>query len=226
MRVLLIAEASPESAEIVRKFATRSQAIDLFASIDEGAAAISACDYDVAIIDLETKDLLKPNTVREIRSSGSTTPLIALSPIDCVKKRIECLNHGADDCLAKPFDYEELMARVWALSRRKYGLIYDVVEFGGLSFDRRHKTASLYGNRLPLTQMELSTLEVLIAHVGKPVHKECIYHKLYGLNRAEVGINAVETLVSRIRKKISHANLKIETIRDFGYCVAEVDKHS
>ena len=226
MSVLLVADASPLSAAIERKFAARPQAFDTFSSIDEAIVAISACEYDVAIIDLEGDELRNSRVVRTMRSSGLKTPLIALLPVDCAASRVDCLDQGADDCLAKPFCLDELIARVRALSRRRYGLVYDVVQFGQLTFDRNFKTASLDGQALPLTPKEISTLEVLVTHLGKPVHKERIFQKVYGLSRTEVGTGAVEIHISRIRKKIRNTGVRIETIRHFGYQIAEVGQRS
>ncbi len=103
-------------------------------------------------------------------------------------------------------------------------MVYDVVRFGELTVDRKFKTVSFNGDPLPLTPKEVSTLEVLVTHLGKPVHKERIFQNVYGLGQVEVGIGAVETHICRIRKKIMNTSVKIETIRYFGYQVAEIGR--
>lgn len=223
MLVLLIERGAETAFRIAAKVSRAGHTVDLVPTADDASAALAAQDYDLVILDLGLPCRSGMEDLRAIRAASSVTPILALSAADDSGGRIECLNLGADDCVSKPFDMDELIARVGALTRRRYGLRSDVIRYGKLEFDFASKTASLNGYPISLTPKESSTLEVLVAHNGKAVHKERIHQNLYGFNRCEVGLGAVETYVARLRRKLGAANVSIKTVRHFGYqlCLRE-----
>lgn len=217
MRVLLFSEIASTVSAVSVEFKRRGDTLDRVTSMGDALAAISVQDYDVVIADLEMRAQKGADAIAALREAGCASPILSLSAAGGARGRIESLRSGADDCLTKPCDLEELSTRARALARRRLGLVFDVVEFGALRFDRALRAASLNGEILRLTQKELSALELLVTFGGRPVHKQRIYENLYGFDRCEVEINAVETHVSRLRKKLEASDLKIETLRAFGY---------
>ena len=190
---------------------------------DELLAAVFSEDFDAVILELDSSDRGEFRILQAVRAEGCRAPVLTLTDIDDAGSRIACLDFGADDCLSKPFDVNELVARVRALVRRRYGLDSDVVRYGALEFDFASKSVSLNGELLPLTRKESATLEVLIAHRGRTVNKERIHQNLYGFDGGEVRVEAVELYISRIRKKLGAAGVCIKTNRHSGYqlCVQD-----
>lgn len=220
MRLIHVANSQTASVFVSKKLATTGATVDRIQSVEDGLFAVTNYEYDALVLDVrcgEPDRLCEPALVRAFRAAESDIPILALTTADDVCARVECLDNGVDDCLAAPFDFEELAARMRALFRRRHGLRSGVVSVGDLEFDCNSNTAQIRGDTVWLTQRERSTLAVLVAHRGKPVHKERIHHNLYGLHDSEVGVSAVEIYIARIRKKLQCTNVSIKTIRNVGY---------
>ncbi len=223
MRILLIESDAETAFQIAASVSRTGQTIDWMSNVRDGSAAIAVQDYDAMILGIGLSSRSCEETLSVIKAVGGMTPILALSRANDANARIECLNLGADDCLSRPFDMGELIARTQALSRRRYGLRSDTIRFGELEFDCVSKMASVNDELIPLTRKESSTLEILVAHDGKPVHKERIHQNLYGFDNCEVGLGAVELYVSRLRKKLRATRVSIKTVRHFGYQLCHRD---
>jgi len=223
MLVLLIENDAEAALRIATEVLRAGHAVDRVPSADGAADALAMQEYDLVIMDLGRPSQSALKALRCIRAASAHTPIMTLSAEDDSNDRVACLNIGADDSISEPFDMDELIARARALTRRRYGLRSDVMRYGKLEFDRASKTVSLNGYPISLTPKESSTLEVLVAHNGKAVHKERIHQTLYGFDRCEVGLGAVETYVARLRKKLGAASISIRTVHHFGYqlCLQE-----
>jgi len=188
---------------------------------EEGLAHARHGDYDVVILDLMLPKMDGLAVLRRLRESGSKVHVLILSAKDQVAERIEGLQLGADDYLTKPFDFGELVARLRALVRRKYGVKSPLVELGALRVDTGKHLVARDGRPLHLTRNEYAILEHLLARRGQVVAKAELLERLY----ADVGHgseNAVEVFVHQLRRKLYAEGEPevIETRRGHGYLIA------
>ena len=131
--------------------------------------------------------------------------------------RVAALDKGADDYLVKPFDLRELHARVRAMLRRQDTDRSGIVEFGDIRFDPAGQTVEVKGRPLSLARRELSLLEILLANRERVVPKDRLLEGMYSFKDEEVGPNAVELYVGRLRKKLCDSRITIKTLRGLGY---------
>jgi DNA-binding response OmpR family regulator len=223
MRILLMTRNRRLASAIDEGLSRSGHTLDHVRAEDELLAAVFGEEFDALILELDPAGRGECRIVQAVRAEGCRAPVLTLTDIDDADSRIACLDYGADDCLSKPFDLNELVARVRALVRRRYGLVSDVIRFGALEFDCVSKAVSLNGEVLPLTRKESATLEILMAHRGRTVNKERIHQNLYGFDGGEVRVEAVELYISRIRKKLGATGVWIKTNRHSGYqlCVQD-----
>ncbi|KAF7962238.1 two-component system response regulator [Cupriavidus sp. UYMU48A] len=214
MRVLLI-EDEPWLGEAVRdQIEKDGHPTDFVASIAEARRHLAAANYDLILLDLLLPDGRGLDFLREIRSGGSTVPVIILTALDQVSNRIAGLNAGADDYLVKPFDLSELSARVSAVSRRYSGNPNPLVTLGELHIDTAGRSVMRGDEHVDLTASEWALLEALIQRPGMIVSRSRLEDRLYSFNE-EIGSNTIEVHMSRLRKKLG-ADV-IETLRGLGY---------
>ena len=130
---------------------------------------------------------------------------------------IAALDQGADDYLGKPFDQRELEARLRALVRRETDRKQERIVLGPLTYAPKDRSASLDGRQLDLTRREAALLDMLIRHRGQYLSKTRLYDSLYGFEDADVGVNAIELYIARLRKKFAGTAVSIATQRGVGY---------
>jgi two-component system OmpR family response regulator len=174
-------------------------------------------DYAAIILDLGLPGLDGLSVLRRWRSEERKTPVIILSARGTWAERVDGIDSGADDYLPKPFEMEELLARLRAIIRRSGGLAASVLEVGPLRLDLKAGKTTLEGHHVELTPLEFRLLHHLALHPGEAVNKEELSEKLYAVNH-ERDPNAVEALVSRLRRKLG--NGVITNKRGFGYSLA------
>ena len=172
--------------------------------------------YDVMILDLGLPKLDGFEVLKRLRGRGSKLPVMILSAREGTEDRVRGLDLGADDYMVKPFSLPEMEARVRALLRRGMGATQSLLIHGSLAFDSASRMAAVDGKPLDLSGREISVLEVLLLRAGRVVSKEQLVEHLYSFNE-EVGMNAIEVYVHRLRKKIEGAGVTIRTVRGLGY---------
>jgi two-component system OmpR family response regulator len=145
-------------------------------------------------------------------------PVLILTAADSVEQRVQGLDLGADDYMAKPFALSELEARVRALVRRAMGSGSSLMQLGALHYDQTSRTASLSGATLELSARETGLLEILLQRAGRLVSKEQIVDHLCEWGE-EVSTNAIEVYMHRLRKKLEGGGIRIMTVRGLGYCL-------
>ena len=175
--------------------------------------------FDLVILDLGLPKMDGLQVLREMRGSGSRTPVLILTARDGVEDRVKGLDLGADDYLTKPFSLAELEARARALLRRGQGGT-PLLTCGTLAYDSVGRRATLGNEAVELSQRELSVLETLLFRQGKVVSKEQLIESLCGYSE-EVSGNAIEVYVHRLRKKLEPAGVSIRTLRGLGYLLGE-----
>jgi DNA-binding response OmpR family regulator len=220
VRVLLVEDTEDVAEAIVANFTRSGHAIDRVTGRNAAHDAVAVQDYDLVILDINLPDGSGLDFLRALRGAKNPTPILVVTARLDVEDRIGALDIGADDYLMKPFDLRELEARARALIRRSAGERSGVVDYGQLALDPAGRTASIAGAPLQLTRREFSVLEILMLNRGRVMPKERIFEKLFSFDHEEVGLNAVELYIARLRRKLTGSGLVIRNLRGLGYQIA------
>ncbi|MFC1456530.1 MULTISPECIES: response regulator [Microvirga] len=188
--------------------------VDAVASCGDARAALATAEFDALVLDLMLPDGSGLDILRELRRRQDATPVLLLTAKDTVADRIGGLDSGADDYLGKPFDLDEVAARLRAISRRAAGRATPTLSWNGIELDPGRRTVEIDGNPVVLSRREFSILEALIKHPGTVLSKDQLADRLYGWEE-DVESNAVEVHVHHLRVKIGRD--AIETVRGLGY---------
>lgn len=220
MKVLVIEDSERLRRSLEHGLRRSGFAVDLVGDGEEGLAYARLGTYDVVILDLMLPKLDGLGVLRALREDGNAVHVLILSAKDQVEERIEGLQIGADDYLTKPFAFEELVARLGALVRRKYGAKSPVHRIGELAIDTGRRSVSREGTELPLTRSEYAVLEYLVARRGRVVSKTELLDHLYA-GDGHGSENAIEVLIHQLRKKIdaTSGTGAIRTRRGHGYLI-------
>ncbi|HEU5282942.1 MAG TPA: response regulator [Burkholderiales bacterium] len=189
--------------------------------VKDGVAAtlaLTSAVYEAVVLDLglPRKDGL--TLLRELRSKGNTLPVLVLTARDTVPDRVLGLNTGADDYVVKPFELDELIARIRALLRRRAGRAEPVIRHGGLLLDPVTRRVEHYGALVAVSPREFALLHALLERPGAVLSREQLEERLYGWDE-EVSSNAVEVHLHNLRRKLGPG--VIRNVRGAGYCVAD-----
>lgn len=214
---LLIVEDHPILADgLIIALKSAAYAVDHAATGEQADHMLATQHYDAVILDIGLPKLDGYEVLRRMRRKGSKIPVLMLTARDALEDRVKGLDLGADDYLTKPYDLPELEARVRSLIRRgQSGGGADLIH-GDLTLDTAGRRAMIKGTPLDLSARELGVLEVLMLRVGRVVSKEQLAEQLYGWGE-EVGANAIEVYMHRLRKKLEPAGINVRTIRGLGY---------
>lgn len=218
-RVLLVEDDSALAREIIRALTRNHWALDHVASLANAFEAVIQHPYRLILLDRRLPDGDGLALVPAARSRPAPPAIIFLTASDEIADRIAGLDAGADDYIVKPFALDELLARMRAAVRRPLaGAQTEPVVIGRLSFEPKSREARVGGKALVLPRRELALLEVLVGRAGRVVQRAYLESELYGFD-AEVTGNALETLVSRLRRRLDEvdAGLELRTIRGVGY---------
>ena len=221
MRLLLV-EDHERFAEFIKSGLEREGfTVDAVAYAADADAAFSAVPYDIVILDLGLPDADGLTLLKNWRDQGSSTPVLILTARDGVDDRVKGLNAGGDDYLLKPFEMQELVARIRALLRRPGGTLGTVIEVGNISFDTSAREVRVNDKAISISRREMGVLEHLMRRAGRVVPKDVIEDKIYGFDE-EVSSNSVEVHISRLRKRLasSDADCGVHTIRGVGYLLS------
>ena len=175
-------------------------------------------DYDVVILDLGLPKLDGLSVLRRWRSEGRNMPVIVLTAREGWTDRVDGINSGADDYLTKPFQMEELLARLRAVLRRTHGHSTAILSAGQLSLDTSQMKVTVAGKAVALTQLEYRVVSYLVHHKGRVVPGGELREHVYGVDDVRE-VNAIEALIVRIRRKLGPDT--IETRRGIGYCIKD-----
>ncbi|WP_095590228.1 response regulator transcription factor [Actibacterium ureilyticum] len=217
MRVLMVEDALDLAEGVVARFSRSGVTCDLAPSIEAARDFRAVQGYDAILLDINLPDGSGLSFLREMRADGDRTPVLMLTALASVDDRVEALDQGADDYLGKPFDQRELEARLRALVRREADRKAPQITLGALTYAPKERSALLGGKRLDLTRREAMLLDVLIRQQGQFVSKARLYDSLYGFDDADVGVNAIELYIARLRKKFAGSGVSITTQRGVGY---------
>ena len=227
MRILLIEDDAVLQTVMLRSLTDAGHRVDAASHLEEGAHFWQVQRYDAVLLDLNLPLSGRPQAaqgsglqlLREARARGDRTPVLVLTARNRTDERIAGLDVGADDYLGKPFDLEEVEARLRALVRRTQG-VDDEVQVGRLRLHRQHHRVFLDGADLALPAREFEVLCELMTPPGRAVSKRVLSDKLSGFE-ASLGDNALEAFISRLRKKLVDSGASIRTLRGIGYVLEE-----
>jgi len=214
VRILLIEDDYVLGEAIRDHVRADGHGVDWMQRLDDARAALDTVEYGLILLDLSLPDGRGLDLLKQLRRAGNPVPVIVTTAQDQVAIRIEGLNAGADDYLVKPFDLDELSARVSAVARRYAGLAQPQLRLGEASVNLATRTITLGDKPIGVTAREWAVLERLLSRRGGIVTKAEIEDSLYPFG-AEIEGNAVEVYVSRLRKKLGQS--VITTVRGMGY---------
>ena len=216
MRILLVEDEKPLADWLVKALGQNDFVVDW---VDDGRLVLGqlgATRYDAMILDLGLPGLGGHEVLARLRHADSRVPVLVLTARDSLMERVSTLHEGADDFLAKPFEIQELEARLVALIRRSRGRDQPRFACGPLVYDAASKLFTLDREPLPLSPREHAVLRTLIQHSGEPMSKQEILERLFS-DEQDVRPEAVEVLVHRLRRRIESGKVRITTLRGLGY---------
>ena len=216
MRILIV-EDNESLAEWLAKLLRDSHyVVDCVQNGEDAVHGTDLENYDLAIVDLALPKMSGIEVIRHFRKGKASTPILILTANDALQSRVEGLNAGADDYLIKPFEIEELEARLRALLRRSGNTLKSEIRFGPLTLDQNTRLFAIEGVELHLSPREHAVLETLLTRAGSTVSKEALLEKTYGF-ADEVNLSAIEVHVHRLRKKLENSGVSVATLRGLGY---------
>ncbi len=221
MRVLII-EDDPGVADLLKRTMQEATwAVDVAGTGTEGLKALGVADYDLAVLDLGLPDMSGIDLCKTWRARDGKTPILLLTARTALADRVTGLDAGADDYLAKPFEIDELMARLRALARRPRTPLSVTLTVGDLELDTSTRLVTRDGDRVALTAREFALLEYLMRNEGQVISRARILDNVWDDNFDPVG-NVVDVLIGRVRRKVdpSGARPLIHTVRSVGYVLS------
>ncbi|MEG0921911.1 MAG: response regulator transcription factor [Comamonas sp.] len=222
MRILIAEDDQVLADGLLRSLRNSGAVVDHVANGSEADAALMANnEFDLLILDLGLPKMHGLEVLKKLRSRGQAIPVLILTAAESVDDRVQGLDLGADDYMAKPFALSELEARVRALTRRGVGMSTSLIQHGPLTYDQAGRVATLDGRMIELSARELGLLEVLLQRTGRLVSKDQLVERLCEWGE-EVSTNAIEVYIHRLRKKIEKGPIRIATVRGLGYCLEKI----
>ncbi len=214
MRILVVEDDPVLSDGLRAGLGLFGATLDVVSNCADGRAAVASSEFDALVLDLMLPDGSGLDLLTEMRTGGDKTPVLLLSAQDEIADRIKGLDAGADDYLGKPFDLNELAARVRAISRRQAGRATPCLTHNGVVLDPAQMTVNADGEHIKLSRREFAILGALMQRPGTVISKDDLEARLYGWQE-EIESNTVEVHIHKLRAKIGKH--KIETIRGLGY---------
>lgn len=220
MNILLIEDESRVAHFVRRGLAAEGWCVDHAHDGETGLKYAQSCSYDVIVLDLMLPGLPGLDVCRKLRARRHTNPILILSALDSPEEKVEGLKIGADDYLAKPFDFDELIVRIEALHRRATSYTVNpgqmALTVGGIIFDRRSMQVTVDENAIELSKKERDLLLLFMTNVGRVLSRERILNSVWGAN-GDPMTNIVDVYVGRVRRKIGKEGERIVTLRNVGY---------
>jgi two-component system copper resistance phosphate regulon response regulator CusR len=216
---ILIAEDDDALAKFVRQgLEAENYTVDTVGDGEQARAAACEYDYDLVILDLSLPKLDGVGVLRQVRLKKPSLPVLILTQRARVEDKVQCLDGGADDYLAKPFAFSELSARIRALVRRSHLPSESVLSIGDLKLDRVHRTVERGGRRIEMTAKEFALLEYLMQNASRSVTRSMIIEHVWNL-AFDTTTNVVDVYINYLRRKIDdgYPIKLIHTVRGVGY---------
>jgi two-component system OmpR family response regulator len=222
MKILVI-EDDPTVGEYVKRGLEEQRwGVDLVSDGEEGERHARSEAYDLIVLDMRLPGKSGMEVLHDLRARGFQRPVLVLTAQDAVDAKVGALRAGADDYVTKPFAFEELLARVEALSRRPRAIASPLLKVADLELDKDTRTVTRAGELVDLTPKEYTVLEYLMRHAGRVMSRTLITEYAWGYH-FDPGTNIVDVVINHLRKKIdaSGSPKLIHTVRGVGYVIRE-----
>ena len=220
MNVLVIEDDATVGSFIKRGLEEQRYRVELVANGEEGERLAAAETFDLLILDLRLPGKSGLDVLQSLRARGFEKPVLVLTAQDAVDAKVRTFRAGADDYVTKPFAFEELLARVEALSRRPKAMVSPVLHVADLELNRDTREVTRSGEPIELTPKEFTVLEYLMRHAGRVMSRTLITEYAWGYH-FDPGTNIVDVVINHLRKKVD-ANQEqklIATVRGVGYVI-------
>ncbi|MDR2872039.1 MAG: response regulator transcription factor [Xanthomonadaceae bacterium] len=219
MRLLLVEDERALGEGICAALSADGYTVDWLTDGERASHALKTEHFDLLLLDLGLPRKSGLEVLREFRRTGPPTPVLIVTAQDAVEDRVQGLDAGADDYITKPFDVNELKARIRATLRRSQGRAQPLIEYAGITLDTAAQTVRYQEQNVILTRHEYMLLHELLASPGKVLTRERLMQALYGWEE-EAESNVLEVHIHHLRKKL--AGDLIRTVRGVGYVLREI----
>jgi len=215
LRILVLEDNAILSHALCDVLTKAGYAVDFFANGEDGKSVLEYQQYDLLILDLGLPGIDGMDILKNLRKAKNKIPVLVVSARDKLDQKILGFESGADDYLCKPFELDEVVARVNALLRRSFQEGQSIIQLNNLIFDSFSRTLSRDGQRVSLSHRELSVFEYLLININKVISKESIVEHISTFDD-DINITTIETYISRLRKKLGD-DISLKSIRRLGY---------
>jgi DNA-binding response OmpR family regulator len=218
MKILVVEDDRKVAGFIDHGLREEGYVVDIAPDGDEATLLAHVNDYDVILLDVVLPKKNGFQIATELRREGRSTPILMLTSRDAVEDVVRGLDAGADDYLAKPFKFDELLARIRALHRRGGAERLDVLRCGTITLDRLHHAVTVRDRSLDLTAKEFQLLEYFMLHPGEVVHRTALLEKVWDMH-FDPESNEVDVHVGKLRRKLERAagETILKTVRGVGF---------
>lgn len=218
MRVLVVEDARDMNRLIVKTLTKAGYSVDGCYNGEEALDYLAGAEYDAILLDVMMPKLDGYALLEKLRSRGMDTPVLFLTARDTVADRVKGLDLGADDYLIKPFDFDELLARIRAMTRKRAGSRSNVFTLGDLTVDAQSHTVTRGGKEISLLPKEFTILEYMIRNQGTVLSREQLENQIWNYERSGSS-NNIDVYISKLRKKIDGEGQSrlLHTIRGVGW---------
>lgn len=226
MKILLVEDEEMLNSITAKYLRAEDMVVDTCLNGEEALETLSHSTYDVVVMDIMMPVMDGITALKKIREREITTPILLLTAKDTVQDKVNGLNAGADDYLAKPFEFEELIARIYALGRRSAGAVSNDLVVGPVTINVASRTVKVNGVDVTLTQKEFNLLYFLASNENVVVSRQQILDYVWDYDYAPAS-NLIDVYIKDLRKKIDASNddKLIQTVRGVGYVFRVPEQH-
>ena len=224
MRILVVEDHPTLRRSLGEGLREEKYAVDLASGGTEATHMISSTPYDCIVLDVMIPGRSGWDVLAEMRQRGNRSPVLCLTAKDTLEDRVRGLDLGADDYLVKPFEWDELLARIRALLRRSHGVAGSLITVGDLEIDTAARCVRRAGRQIQLTAREYTLLEYLAMRAGQVASRSEIWEHLYDMNDESTS-NVVDVYIGYLRNKVDRPfpTKLIQTRRGMGYVLTEAE---